>query len=960
MVARRPEWTHAGGLEALRALRARPAAHEQWTRLDAEDRVLLFVLDLGDPACGGVPRVEVRQRQRRKDGSPGVAKPLRVTEELIEQLPNAEDRRILTALLGAEPPSGRTGGGRTANAQFIVPEHLAVELVAAMCQTGRLHLVSPGGAEPAPEPLRWDAGEPWQLVLAVGAEVARGTASVRGSLRRGRESLDVGDVDSLQLDGVMLRRGVFARADYRGARPAAALLGAAPVTVPLDRLDELVEAVLQLPGHAELELPLDWQHHRTPIPPTPCLRIDTATETGEVTDTVTARLDFNYLGARVEAAEPGAAVRIPGRERVVARDLEFERAASRRLLELGGEPQGAPPASAEPPRLALARATVADVARQLLDEGWFVAIDDRALRRAETPRLEVGAKPDWLELRAAVRFGDQAVPMPDLLRALRRGRRWLRLADGTLGLLSGEWLDRMDALLQLGAEHGDHVRLRRSQASLVDALLLAQPDVGVDRDFEAIRVRLRGFDGIAPEDPPSGFCGSLRHYQRQALGWFRFVRELGFGGCLADDMGLGKTVQILALLAGRQGAGPSLVVVPSSLLFNWSDEAARFAPGLRLAEYSGPGRAALRPRLATCDVILTTYGVLRADIDVLAPMELDYAVLDEAHVIKNGASQVAKCARLLRARHRLAVTGTPIENGLKDLWSLFEFANPGMLGAAPLSVSGGREPDEVRDAIAIAVRPFFLRRTKEQVVRDLPPKTEQELRCVMGEEQRQIYLQLRDYYRDAVARERDAGQTSCALMLEGLLRLRQAACHPGLLDPARGAAAPSAKLDVLLPRLEELVAEGHKAVVFSQFTGLLDLVAARLSDLGIPYEALDGRTKDRRAPVERFLRGAGGAVFLVSLKAGGVGLNLTAADYVFLLDPWWNPAAEAQAIDRCHRIGQQRPVFATRLICADTVEEKVLALQQDKREVAAAVIPRDDGVLRHLSQAELVMLLGEG
>ncbi|MCB1055571.1 MAG: DEAD/DEAH box helicase, partial [Acidobacteria bacterium] len=342
-----------------------------------------------------------------------------------------------------------------------------------------------------------------------------------------------------------------------------------------------------------------------------------------------------------------------------------------------------------------------------------------------------------------------------------------------------------------------------------------------------------------------------------------------------------------------------------------------------------------------------------------------YVVLDEAQAIKNASSQAAKAARLLQAHHRLALSGTPIENHLGELWSLFEFLNPGMLGRSSTFRSligqgnGNGLPDDGRELLARAVRPFILRRTKEQVIRDLPNKTEQTLFCEMEPRQRRLYDELRGHYRatllERVAQHGLGG--SQMQVLEALLRLRQAACHPGLIDPQRTAEA-SAKLDVLLPSLEEICDQGHRALVFSQFTSLLAIVRQRLEHAGLEYEYLDGQTRDRQARVERFQNGDGPPVFLISLKAGGLGLNLTAADYVFILDPWWNPAAEAQAIDRAHRIGQTRRVLAYRLICRDTVEEKILELQRQKRDLADAIVRTDDGMMKHLTKEDLESLLG--
>jgi SNF2 family DNA or RNA helicase len=389
------------------------------------------------------------------------------------------------------------------------------------------------------------------------------------------------------------------------------------------------------------------------------------------------------------------------------------------------------------------------------------------------------------------------------------------------------------------------------------------------------------------------------------------------------------------------------------------DEARRFAPQLKVLNHTGNTRTAEADRLAEYDLVLTTYGTLRRDVLRHREAEFDYVVLDEAQSIKNAGSQAAKACRLLRSRHRLAVTGTPVENHIGELWSIFEFLNPGQLGSAARLkrfLAGGRGGGGT-ELVARAVRPYLLRRTKGQVLDDLPEKTEQTIQCELGEEQRKAYDELREHYRRELAGRIGSigiGRSRIAV-LEALLRLRQTACHPGLVDPARIDAA-SAKLDTLEAQLAEVLDEGHKALVFSQFTSFLALLRRRLDAAGRIYEYLDGKTTDRQARVERFQEDPDCRLFLVSLKAGGQGLNLTAADYIYILDPWWNPAVEAQAIDRAHRIGQTRRVFAYRLIARDTVEEKIVALQDRKRELAESIVRADESLLSSLTAEDVDLL----
>jgi len=431
-------------------------------------------------------------------------------------------------------------------------------------------------------------------------------------------------------------------------------------------------------------------------------------------------------------------------------------------------------------------------------------------------------------------------------------------------------------------------------------------------------------------------------------------------------MGLGKTIQVLAHLARlheKPGNAPSLVVMPRSLLANWRAEAARFAPQLRLHTHWGPDRGEVEDVFRDVDVVLTTYGTLRLDIAALAELQLSTVVLDEAQAIKNDTSATAKSAKRLRAAHRIALSGTPIENHLGELWSLFEFLNPGMLSELPelgRALDKGQASPETLKLIQRVLRPFVLRRTKQEVAKDLPARSEQTLFVELEPDERARYEELLRFYQASIKKQGLTDPTrSTPQVLEALLRLRQAACHPGLLDRKR-TSERSSKIELLLEQLRGVLEEGHKALVFSQFTSLLGILRERLHEEKIAFEYLDGKTRDREACVARFQSDPAVPVFLVSLKAGGVGLNLTAADYVFILDPWWNPAVEAQAIDRAHRIGQTRPVIAYRLLARNTVEERVAQLQDQKRQLIAAVMGDEGAFAGKLTRDDLESLLGLG
>ena len=375
---------------------------------------------------------------------------------------------------------------------------------------------------------------------------------------------------------------------------------------------------------------------------------------------------------------------------------------------------------------------------------------------------------------------------------------------------------------------------------------------------------------------------------------------------------------------------------------------------MKVVRYTGEARKKLSQEIGDADLLVTTYGTLRSDIEKLRELEFDVAIIDEAQFIKNPKSQASIACKRLRAKHRLALTGTPIENSIQDLLSILEFTNPGLLRFS----AGEDAPKDVENALARLLRPFMLRRTKEAVLTELPDKSEQVLFCEMSKEEAEYYAVIREKYRESI--EQSVAKNGLAKsklhVLEALLRLRQAACHAGLIDESKQS-EPSAKLELLLTQIKEVIAEGHKALVFSQFTSLLAIVKTSLDADGIAYEYLDGQTVDRKSPVDRFQSEKGCPVFLVSLKAGGTGLNLTAADYVFILDPWWNPAVEAQAIGRAHRMGQKQKVFAYRLVARGTVEEKILELQKKKKDLAESIVSEDKDFMQKLSKDDLAKLL---
>jgi superfamily II DNA or RNA helicase len=549
--------------------------------------------------------------------------------------------------------------------------------------------------------------------------------------------------------------------------------------------------------------------------------------------------------------------------------------------------------------------------------------------------------------------GPHSVDAATVIRAWEDGLGLVPLVGGGFAPLPQAWLDQHGGVLaRLLAARAADGRLANHALLALGSLcddLDQPPPAGLDR----LAPLAESFERLPEATLPADLRATLRPYQKVAVNWLAFLRSVGLGGILADDMGLGKTIEAMCLFEKK-----CLVVCPTSVLPNWQAELARFRPSLRVSVYHGPTRKLDE----SADVALTTYAILRLDSAELSAKHFDLVVIDEAQAIKNPDSQVARAAYALSAEFRIAMTGTPVENRLDELWSLMHFANRGLLG-------GRREFDAefargVADGMPGAaanlrqrIRPFVMRRRKADVAPELPPRTEATLKVVLDERERAVYDAVRAAtHAELVASMSGTDEKGFSVMkaLEALLRLRQAACHRGLLPGQK--ADTSGKVEALLESLETAAADGHKALVFSQWTSLLDLIEPALNNAAIPYTRLDGSTRDRGEVVERFQSEDGPPVMLISLKAGGTGLNLTAADHVFLCDPWWNPAVEDQAADRAHRIGQDRPVTIYRLIAVDTVEERILDLQEKKRALGEAALG-DGGAAASLTREDLLALL---
>ncbi|HRP55117.1 SNF2-related protein [Agriterribacter sp.] len=582
--------------------------------------------------------------------------------------------------------------------------------------------------------------------------------------------------------------------------------------------------------------------------------------------------------------------------------------------------------------------------------------------------IHISSGMDWFDARVKVVFDGQQVSIDEIKRALANKQQFVQLNDGTLGILPEGWVKKYSLLFRVGEGKNNALRLSKYHLSVIDELYEERNEAEVLIELEEKYNRLRGFNRINEIDPPRGLEHILRPYQVAGYHWLNYLSEVGWGGILADDMGLGKTVQALSFLQfyrDTHNALKAMVVCPTTLMFNWENEIKKFTPGLTYHIHHGSDRSRSKEAFDAYNVIITTYGTLRSDIKLLTDMRFDYVILDESQAIKNPQSKVTKAAGLLLSKNRLCLSGTPLQNNTFDIYAQMNFLNPGMLGsieyfrnefATPIDKFGEQDRKEHLKKL---LYPFILRRTKEQVAKDLPEKTETILFCEMQAEQREIYEAFRNDYRNKILGviNEQGIERSQLTILQGLMKLRQICDSPAIMNEPEKYPNHSIKLEEIAREITENISN-HKALVFSQFLGMLALIKDKLRTLDVPFEYFDGSTsaQERERAINRFQNDDTCRAFLISLKAGGVGLNLTAADYVYIVDPWWNPAVEQQAIDRTHRIGQTKNIFAYRMICKDTIEDKILQLQEKKRSLARDLIADDNTFVKSLSRDDVEYL----
>ena len=580
--------------------------------------------------------------------------------------------------------------------------------------------------------------------------------------------------------------------------------------------------------------------------------------------------------------------------------------------------------------------------------------------------FEIKEDNDWFDINAIVYFGVHPIPFISLKPYILHKKREFPLPDGTIAVIPEKWFSQYSSLFSL-ADSSKTLKLKKHHIGLINDLAEdGIANVTLQRKLQ----KLNDFENIADTHMPVHFKGELRSYQKAGYNWFSFLREYNFGGCLADDMGLGKTIQTLAMLQKLKEEdeqnnthSTTLIIMPTSLIYNWLNEAKKFTPKLKILAHTGGSRNKNVSLFIKYDVIITTYGITRVDIDTLQDFYFNYVILDESQNIKNPASKSFKAVRLLKSRHRLILSGTPVENSVGDLWTQLTFLNPGLLGTQSFfneeyvqAIEKRKDEEKARKLQAI-IKPFVLRRTKEQVAEELPAKTEQIIYCAMSEDQATYYEKTKSAYRNDLLSSMDDGTYAKkhVQLLQGLTALRQLANHPFMIDESYD--SDSGKFENVIHTLDNVLKGGHKVLIFSQFVKHLSIFKRYFEQEKIAFAYLDGSTKNRGEIVSEFQENPALKVFLISIKAGGVGLNLTQADYVFILDPWWNPAVEQQAIDRSHRIGQEKKVFIYKFIAKDTVEEKILALQNRKKRLASSLITTEESFIKSLTKEDIQEIL---
>ena len=924
-------------------------------------RTGFYALDFpSSMACGKI-KLQFFMKEHLANGAMTGTKAASVDQETLSLYPDPLDQDILTDLIGKTQPAGSHMGGGFKFDSALIPLSSSEQILRKISDAGKLHLMKERKEMVAnkyylPEltPLSFSS-EIWKLQLVLSEIEEAFYLSARAT--NGDKLRKIREIDQ-KLGPFALIDGRLVMTQFDQAEKWMELFQRRKeIEIPRSEVKEFLTKVFSKENAPEVILPSSLEFSTvSDIKPRAQLVFDPT----KGSTLLLGKIKFIYGEIQVDPLEKRPALLDIEKGLRIVRDLSEEAKALQTFTEFSPLRVNLKSSGGLVSSGYFTEKQLKAIVQKVIPLGWEVLAFQKPVRKPKDYQLTLKSNVDWFDVKLQIDFGGNQIDFPELLQSISRGEKYITLGDGSLGVLPDEWLQQLKTISEIATHSKKSVKLNRVQALFLSAHLQSLNKLSADADFQGLARIVEELRSLKPTKAPPQFLGQLRPYQEVGLSWLGLLSAYQIGGVLADDMGLGKTIQVLALLAGlgrEKSAGPHLIVVPKSLVFNWMDEIKKFTPHLRVTDYTGPKRNSVFKELVTSDIVLTTYPILRMDIEQLKSIKFDYFIMDEAHAIKNAVSQSALVCRMVLAHRKIALTGTPIENSLADLFSILAVVNPGLLGENQTQKWVKERDPDLLSGLGKALSPFLLRRSKDEVLKDLPPKTEQVLYCELSTEERKNYDELKKFYwAQITGKISEKGlQKSKIEVLEALLRLRQAACHQGLLK-SNMKDSPSSMFEVVLDQIKNLVAEGHKALVFSQFTSLLELFKNELNKNNIIFEYLDGQTKNRQERVENFQKNPDIPVFLLSLKAGGVGLNLTAADYVFILDPWWNPAAEAQAIDRTHRIGQSRSVFAYKIISKDTVEEKILEIQKQKKSLAKAVVSDEKSILRSLKIEDLQAL----
>lgn len=912
------------------------------------------------------------QQEQTKKGW-GKIRPLSIRPDSISSFPNSEDHDLLNLLAGGPQlfKEDYFGDYRLAEMEQIRVNYATCNsILPALCKSNRLinmkDIFDIDKDNLESHTYTWDEGDAWQFKLKSQRKNKKNFVS--GVFFRGEDELRIDETDFLFKDGILLSKRKISKHNVDGELQwFQTLQEHGAITVPEGSESKFMKTLPSTGNVPILDLPPHWDWQQKVGSPEAVLSFDI--EQGiNSKDMINGTLNFKYDHESIPCYSKSVSI-IDHRHRIISmRDRKEEKSLQSSLRDTASHISSV---RMNEHGLTLEFGDLQNLALALNDAGWgeLVAhIDQKKIRPIGAfDGIVSQSGMNWFELSGSCKWEDKVMQLPDILKKVDDESNLVKLSDGSFGLISLELIEKFSHLQGLVNKKTSSIKLSTPQMLVIESLINEKEEIRYDQHFKDLKHKLYNLNGIPKVRQPRNLKGKLRSYQKEGLGWLSFIEDVGINGCLADDMGLGKTVQVLSMILRKKNAlkkgspsKPSLVIMPKSLLGNWTRESHKFTPNLKVAEYAGPKRKSLLEDIRNLDLVFTTYATARIDVAELMNVDFECIILDEAQAIKNPKSGIAKCVNSLNSHSRLAMTGTPVENSLNDLWSIFEFLNPGMLGKQNVFANLGKKSQEEKhlEPLKKALRPFLLRRTKEKVLKDLPEKSESTIYCTMEPKQRKVYEEVKKYYAANFESTitKDNFKNSKIQFLEALLRLRQIACHPALVND-KYSETPSIKQKVLLDKLIEVSSEGHKSLVFSQYTSMLKHIKEGLKDSGLTFEYLDGSSRDREGIIDRFQNNRDINVFLISLKAGGVGLNLTSAEYCFIFDPWWNPAVESQAIDRIYRIGQKNKVFAYKLIAKDTIEEKIALLQSQKKQLAEDVISSDSGILKTMTYDDMKMLL---